>query len=71
MLDIESATSRAKGNLTAEADVASWCLAFVNAVMSSAKVPARKVWVYTGEWFWDPKAGGSNALSNHPLWVSG
>eukprot|EP01051_Picozoa_sp_SAG22_P014147 SAG22_NODE_1676_length_3830_cov_3.388100_3_plen_89_part_00 len=27
--------------------------------------------VYTGRWFWDPDAGGSSALSSHPLWISG
>ncbi len=27
--------------------------------------------VYTGAWFWNPDAGGSDILSAHPLWVSG
>eukprot|EP00037_Helgoeca_nana_P000118 m.20273 g.20273 ORF g.20273 m.20273 type:complete len:327 (-) comp10173_c0_seq1:115-1095(-) len=71
VLDIETATSKARGNLTALADVASWSADFVKAVMSSQGVPPRKVWVYTGAWFWDPNAGGSSALSAHPLWVSG
>jgi hypothetical protein len=71
VLDIETATETARGNLTALADVASWSADFVKAVMSSQGVPPRKVWVYTGAWFWDPNAGGSSALSAHPLWVSG
>lgn len=27
--------------------------------------------MYTGAWFWDPDAGGSSIVSDHPLWVSG
>ena len=27
--------------------------------------------VYTGAWFWNPQAGGSGCLGDHPLWVSG
>eukprot|EP00040_Diaphanoeca_grandis_P019781 m.104738 g.104738 ORF g.104738 m.104738 type:complete len:330 (-) comp27591_c1_seq1:156-1145(-) len=75
VLDIESATSklRASGNWTKEvrADVAAWCVSFVNEVMSLSGVGKNRVWIYTGAWFWDPDAGGSSALSAHPLWVSG
>ena len=74
VLDIEDATARAVANRThpvaASNAVASWSADFVKAVMSKAGLPARRVWVYTGAWFWDPKAGGSDALADHPLWVS-
>ena len=34
-------------------------------------LPKQRVWVYTGAWFWNPQAGGSAAVGDHPLWVSG
>lgn len=75
VLDIESATAplRASGNWSAaaQADVAGWCLSFVQAVMQLAKVGKNRVWLYTGEWFWDPSTTGSAALADHPLWLSG
>jgi len=51
--------------------VAAWCKQFVDRVMERTGLPASRVVVYTGAWFWNPQAGGSDVLANHPLWVSG
>lgn len=51
--------------------VASWCKQFVDTVQQLMGLPPGRVWVYTGAWFWNPQAGGSSAVGNHPLWVSG
>jgi len=51
--------------------VAKWSKEFVDSVMNTLGLPASRVVVYTGAWFWDPQAGGSSLLSAHPLWVSG
>lgn len=57
------------------ASVAKWANDFVTAVTSMSRLNPKRVWVYTGKWFWDPQAGGGASLPNsffaHPLWVSG
>jgi len=53
------------------AQVAQWSKDFVDEVMHTLGLPASRVLVYTGAWFWNPQAGGSSLLSEHPLWVSG
>ena len=50
--------------------VAEWCHTFLKAVMAKSGLPASRVLVYTGAWFWNPKAGGAS-MGSHPLWVSG
>eukprot|EP00051_Salpingoeca_urceolata_P027099 m.480036 g.480036 ORF g.480036 m.480036 type:complete len:238 (-) comp21674_c0_seq1:203-916(-) len=65
VLDIETSDNQGPS------EVAKWCGEFLSAVMKLSKLPASRVYVYTGEWFWDPKAGGSSVASAHPLWVSG
>lgn len=75
VLDIESATRPIyeAGNWTKKTQnsVSDWCVDFVNAVKTKTGVGSNRMWIYTGEWFWDPKAGGSDALAKYPLWVSG
>ena len=51
--------------------VAAWCKTYVSTVQQLMGISASRVWVYTGAWFWNPQAGGSAAVGNHPLWVSG
>jgi GH25 family lysozyme M1 (1,4-beta-N-acetylmuramidase) len=70
VLDIESATAGTAANTTGldANQIAQWSLDFVSAVRSKTKRP---VFVYTGEWFWDPHAGGSAKCEDYPLWVSG
>jgi lysozyme len=62
------------GNATAKlmspSDVAAWCTAFLDEVTSLTGLPASRVLVYTGAWFWDPQVGGAS-MGEHPLWVSG
>ena len=65
VLDIETS-----GGQSASA-VAKWCGDFLQAVMSASGLPASRVLVYTGAWFWNPQASGSSIASHHPLWVSG
>jgi GH25 family lysozyme M1 (1,4-beta-N-acetylmuramidase) len=62
VLDIESADKQSA------AKVAKFSSKFVHLVRNATKRP---VFVYTGEWFWDPQAGGSDACADFPLWVSG
>lgn len=75
VLDIESATRAMveAGNWTKKTQnaVSDWCVSFVGQVKTKTGVGYNRMWIYTGEWFWDPQAGGSNALSEYPLWVSG
>jgi len=65
VLDIETSDK------VSPAKVASWCKQFVDTVQQLMGLPPGRVWVYTGAWFWNPQAGGSSAVGNHPLWVSG
>ncbi len=51
--------------------VAAWSETFVNTVVTQSGLPRSRVMVYTGAWFWNKYAGGSAALRDHPLWVSG
>mmetsp|Transcript_33849 Transcript_33849/g.66589 ORF Transcript_33849/g.66589 Transcript_33849/m.66589 type:complete len:236 (+) Transcript_33849:34-741(+) len=81
VLDIEAATLRSnmtEGTVNATgaggmspASVAEWCKDFVDAVCAKSGLPVSRVWIYTGAWFWNPQAGGSGIVGNHPLWVSG
>jgi lysozyme len=64
VLDIETSDGVSAG------EVASWCTAFLSQVTSSFGLPASRVLVYTGAWFWNPQAGGAS-MGGHPLWVSG
>ena len=65
VLDIEASDK------TSPAAVASWCKSWLTLVQQLMGVPKQRVWVYTGAWFWNPQAGGSAAVGDHPLWVSG
>jgi GH25 family lysozyme M1 (1,4-beta-N-acetylmuramidase) len=65
VLDIEDADSQGASA------VAAWCGSFVDAVRSRSGLPTSRVFVYTGAWFWNPQAGGSSVVGDHPLWVSG
>ena len=70
VLDIEKATAATASNQTGSLSpvaVAQWCLDFVSSVRTKTKRP---VFVYTGQWFWDPSAGGSDKCKDYPLWVS-
>mmetsp|Transcript_1362 Transcript_1362/g.3997 ORF Transcript_1362/g.3997 Transcript_1362/m.3997 type:complete len:157 (+) Transcript_1362:300-770(+) len=64
-LDIETSDGQSAST------VAAWCKAFVDRVVSKSGLPASRVLVYTGAWFWNPQAGGSASVGDHPLWVSG
>lgn len=64
-LDIETSDSQSASS------VASWCKTFVSHVMSLTGLPKTRVFIYTGAWFWNPQAGGSSSVGDHPLWVSG
>ena len=65
VLDIEASDK------TSPAAVASWCKSWLTLVQQLMGLPKQRVWVYTGAWFWNPQAGGSAAVGDHPLWVSG
>jgi lysozyme len=71
VLDIEAADDQPA---TA---VAQWSATFVQAVQKQLKVPATRVLVYTGAWFWNSGSGAaggrhlSSSFFQHPLWVSG
>jgi lysozyme len=71
VLDIESNAEKRP-----PADVAQWSADFVQAVQTLLDVPAARVLVYTGAWFWDAASGaaGGRQLGRsffaHPLWVS-
>ena len=65
VLDIEASDK------TSPAAVASWCKSWLSLVQQLMGLPKQRVWVYTGAWFWNPQAGGSAAVGDHPLWVSG
>ena len=73
ILDIEAATRElAAGNWTDQTpqQVVAWCVSFVSSVVAQSGVTQNKMWIYTGEWFWGPDAGGSAALGKFPLWIS-
>ena len=74
-LDIESA-SRRRLNATsvgrmllAPQDVAQWAKDFVDTIAATG-VHKSQIFIYTGSWFWDSQAGGSDIVSDHPLWIS-
>lgn len=71
VLDIESATKSLQGDAVGDNAFIVWCSTFVNAAAKLASIPASRVWIYTGQWFWDPHSGSSSSLANTPLWVSG
>ena len=62
VLDIEAADKQSPER------VAQFSFDFVHLVHNETKRP---VFIYTGEWFWDPQAGGSAKCASFPLWVSG
>ncbi len=64
VLDIEESDS------VSPSAVAAWCTSFLEQVTELTALPASRVVVYTGAWFWDPQAGGAS-MGEHPLWVSG
>ena len=70
VLDIEDVTQQLVDQEIGAAEVVAWCTAWVKTVMTTTGMPARRVVIYTGAWFWDPHTDGSAALSGHPLWVS-
>lgn len=65
-LDIET-----NDTFVSASQVAEWSKEFVDAVVALTHLPRARVLLYTGAWFWDPYAGGSSMLSEHPLWISG
>jgi len=65
VLDIEAAGGKSPS------EVATWTGDFLGGLMKATGLPASRVLVYTGAWFWNSQAGGSSIASEHPLWVSG
>jgi lysozyme len=62
VLDIEASDKQSPTR------VADFSAEFCKIVHNATKRP---VFVYTGEWFWDPQAGGSSKCADFPLWVAG
>ena len=52
------------------AHTAAWCKTWCNTVMHLTGLPASRVIIYTGMWWWEPRAGSSTLCANHPLWLS-
>lgn len=55
------------------AATARWCMAFLDEVVRLTGLPRKRVLVYTGQWWWQPRTGSSiaPAIAGHPLWLSG
>ena len=67
-LDIEDVCPAShKVNPAASAE---WCSKWVNQLILESGLPASRIVVYTGMWWWEPRAGGSTLLANQPLWLS-
>lgn len=49
-----------------------WIMAWLNEVVRLTGLKRGRVLVYTGAWWWGPRAGGSAApaLAGHPLWLA-
>jgi GH25 family lysozyme M1 (1,4-beta-N-acetylmuramidase) len=48
-----------------------WIATFLATVQRESGLPASRVLVYTGAWWWNPHTLGSSRFVDHPLWVSG
>lgn len=64
VLDIEAADSQSPSTVAQYSR--DWC----DEVMRLTGLPKNRVWIYTGNWFWSPQAGGSSIVADHPLWAS-
>lgn len=63
--DVCAASKKVSAKATAD-----WCLKFVKEVQRLSGLPNNRIWVYTGAWWWNPRAGASDVLKEYPLWVS-
>lgn len=52
------------------AATATWCRDFVETVQKLTGLPNSRILIYTGAWWWGPRAGNSTVLTNYPLWLS-
>jgi len=70
ILDAEDVCSASRR--ISPAKTAAWVNTFLDEVVRLSGLPRRRVLLYTGDWWWSPRAGGSNAaaVSGHPLWLS-
>ena len=64
VLDIETPCSNPP-----DGSIANYCVNFINQV--AQLTGSSNLLIYTGAWFWNPNTGGSSALSDYALWVSG
>jgi lysozyme len=66
--DVCNASKRVSKVATAE-----WCKEWLDEVVRLTGLPRKRVVVYTGMWWWVPRAGASRIASaaGHPLWLSG
>jgi lysozyme len=64
-LDAED-TAAPKGAATVD-----WIRHFLATVQIDTGLPASRVGIYTGAWWWNPHTNGSAEFADHPLWVSG
>ena len=69
ILDIETA-SRRDGITAQPAEVAAFTKAFCDGLRAATALPKERVFVYTGSWFWNYAAGGSDIVADYPLWLS-
>jgi lysozyme len=67
VLDIEDDTAPLKPSVNVP-----WVMAWLEEVMRLTGLPAKRVIVYTGAWWWGPRADYSSAPSDagHPLWLA-
>jgi len=69
ILDIEDVCP-ASHKVNAEQSV-KWCKVWLDTVCKLTDLPVSRVIVYTGMWWWEPRAGSSTLCADHPLWLSG
>ena len=48
-----------------------WISTFLTTLATATGLPASRIGIYTGAWWWNPHTAGSGAFADHPLWVSG
>jgi lysozyme len=65
--DVDNASKHVGQNKTAQ-----WCLTWMEEVVRLTGLPRRRVLLYTGNWWWGPRTGGSDiiAKAGYPLWLS-
>ena len=70
VLDAEDVCAESKS--VGQAETVSWVLRFCKTVAEEFSWPRSRMLVYTGQWWWAPRTGGSDRLAKagFPLWVS-